>query len=181
MRDGPTTPMVQSNTNPLGKNRPPSGNRKTSKVENADLANELGINPWDQKAPLRKHMERRQASLNRLREAHGLKKESKINLDDEPKKSELDTENMTGSSTAFSKRSGTSKGLEMTDPWAKSKMTKHQDLLARPATEFIQSINEVQEIQVPGGNKKKPSKLKPIHNASKSKDTGFKNIAEKFI
>ena len=47
MRDGPTTPMVQSSTNPLTKNRPPSGNRKTSKVENADLANELGINPWD--------------------------------------------------------------------------------------------------------------------------------------
>ena len=47
IRDGPTTPMVQSSANPLAKNRPPSGNRKTSKVENADLANELGINPWD--------------------------------------------------------------------------------------------------------------------------------------
>ena len=39
--------MVQSSINPLGKNRPPSGTRKTAKVENADLANELGINPWD--------------------------------------------------------------------------------------------------------------------------------------
>ena len=47
MRDAPTTPMVQSNTNPLAKNRPPSGSRKTTKVDNADLANELGINPWD--------------------------------------------------------------------------------------------------------------------------------------
>ena len=47
IRDGPTTPMVQSSINPLGKNRPPSGTRKTAKVENADLANELGINPWD--------------------------------------------------------------------------------------------------------------------------------------
>ena len=70
-------------------------------------------------------MERRQASLNRLREVHGLTKESKITLEDEPKKSELDTAEMTGSSTAFSKRSGTSKGLEKTDPWSKNKMTKH--------------------------------------------------------
>ena len=64
MRDAPTTPMVQSNTNPLTKNRPPSGTRKTT---NADLANELGMNPWDQKAPLKKAMELREASLNRLR------------------------------------------------------------------------------------------------------------------
>ena len=48
MRDAPTTPMVQSNTNPLAKNRPPSGTRKTTKAaNNADLANELGMNPWD--------------------------------------------------------------------------------------------------------------------------------------
>ena len=130
-------------------------------------------------------MERRQASLNRLREAHGLKKESKITLDDEPKRSsELDAENMTGSSTAFSKRTGTSKGQDMTDPtWQlKNKMMKeHQDLLARPNTEFVQSTTEVQEIQVPGGNKKKPTKLKPLHKTAKSGSEGFQNIAEKFL
>ena len=59
VRDAPTTPMVQSNTNPLAKNRPPSGTRKTTNATNADLANELGLNPWDQKAPLKKAMEAR--------------------------------------------------------------------------------------------------------------------------
>ena len=66
-------------------------------------------------------MDKRQASLNRLRQAHGLMKESKISLNEEPKKSsELDADDITGSSNAISKRSGTSKGLASTDPWSKS-------------------------------------------------------------
>ena len=186
MRDMPNTPMVPSSTNPLAKNRKPSGSRKTAQTSNADLANELGMNPWDQKEPLKEHMAMRQASLNRLRQAHGLVKESKITLDDQPKKSsDLDDDMIGSSSTAFSKRTGaeTAKGMGNTDPWSKKKIGKHEDLLARPATEFIKS--ETHEIHVPGA-KKKPSKLKPLHGNPKSgkrqeKEKTWTNIAEKFI
>ena len=106
-------------------------------------------------------------------------KESKITLEDQPKKSsELDTDDITGGSTNFSKRSGTSKGLASTDPWSKNSMNKqHEDLLARPATEFIQS-QEIHEIQMPGAIKKKPSKLKPLGGGKSKKRPDFNNIAE---
>ena len=80
-------------------------------------------------------MDARQASLNRLRQQHGLMKESKISLDDPVKKTDPDEDLMTAGSTGFSKRAlGTSKGMGETEAML---LKQHKELLARPNTEFI--------------------------------------------